>query len=72
MASILVDDGLSWRIKRAISDVVDDRVRDLNVDVSIRLTGRCETFTLKAMAQDAAMEFLGGNCLANDIVVQNS
>jgi osmotically-inducible protein OsmY len=60
------------RIKRAIRRQTSGGIRELAVDLevgSVRLRGRCSSFYCKQMAQQAAMNFLPGETIVNEIEV---
>jgi len=60
------------RIERAVQEETSGGVEDLCVEVNrdgILLTGRCETFYCKQLAQHAAMTMPGGRRLINRIEV---
>jgi hypothetical protein len=63
---------LAASIERAVQHETDWGVDDLAVEVGadgIRLTGRCETYYTKQLAQHAAMRIPGGDRLINSIEV---
>ncbi len=63
---------LAASIEQAVWRETNGRVRDLRVKVSSReilLTGRCNTYYAKQMAQQAAMAFPSSARLANRIEV---
>jgi len=63
---------LAASIERAVQCETDWGVDDLTVEVGpqgIRLTGRCETYYTKQLAQHAAMRIPGGDRLINSIEV---
>jgi len=60
------------RIKRAIRRQTSGGIRELAVDLevgSVRLRGRCSSYYCKQMAQQAAMSFLPGETIVNEIEV---
>ena len=60
------------RIKRVIRRQTSGGIRELAVDLevgSVRLRGRCGSFYCKQMAQQAAMNFLPGETIVNEIEV---
>lgn len=60
------------RIKRVIRRQTSGGIRELAVDLdigSVRLRGRCSSFYCKQMAQQAAMNFLPGETIVNEIEV---
>jgi len=60
------------RIKRVIRRQTSGGIRELTVDLedgSVRLRGRCSSFYCKQMAQQAAMTFLPGETIVNEIEV---
>jgi osmotically-inducible protein OsmY len=63
---------LAASIEQAVWRETNGRVRNLHVEVNphgILLTGRCNTYYAKQMAQQAAMAFPGGEQLTNRIEV---
>ena len=62
------------RIKRAIRRDTGRRIQNLAVELqgdSLLLRGRCASFHCKQVAQQAAMVFLSGNSLVNQIEVES-
>ena len=62
------------RIKRAIRRETGRRIQDLAVELqgdALLLRGRCASFHCKQVAQQAAMSFLSGNSLVNQIEVES-
>jgi hypothetical protein len=60
------------RIKRAIRRETGRRIQNLAVELqgdALLLRGRCASFHCKQVAQQAAMSFLSGNSLVNQIEV---
>jgi hypothetical protein len=63
---------LAASIERAVQSETGRGVADLSVEVGphgVRLTGRCETYYTKQLAQHAAMRVHGGDRLINCIEV---
>jgi osmotically-inducible protein OsmY len=60
------------RIKRVIRRHTSGGIRELSVELqtgSVRLRGQCNSFYCKQMAQQAAMSFLPGETIVNEIEV---
>jgi osmotically-inducible protein OsmY len=60
------------RIKRVIRRHTSGGIRELAVELetgSVRLRGQCNSFYCKQMAQQAAMNFLPGETIVNEIEV---
>ena len=60
------------RIKRVIRRNTSGGIRELAVELetgSVRLRGQCNSFYCKQMAQQAAMNFLPGETIVNEIEV---
>ena|SRR5215472_3643213 len=60
------------RIKRVIRRHTSGGIRELAIELetgSVRLRGRCSSFYCKQMAQQAAMSFLPGETIVNEIEV---
>lgn len=65
-------DRLAASIERAVQHETDHGVADLCVEVGprgVRLSGRCDTYYTKQLAQHAAMRIPGGDRLVNCIEV---
>ncbi len=63
---------LAASIERAVQRETGRAVADLTVEVGpqgVRLSGRCETYYTKQLAQHAAMRIPGGDRLVNGIEV---
>jgi len=63
---------LITRIKRVVRRHTSGGIRELAVELetgSVRLRGRCNSFYCKQMAQQAAMNFLPGETIVNEIEV---
>ena len=64
---------LATLIEKAVRQETSGGVRDLRVEVhseGVMLTGHCDTFYCKQLAQHAAMAIPGGDRLTNDIIVR--
>lgn len=66
------DDALARRITLRVLARTGRQIRNLRVDVEceeVRLSGHCNTFYCKQLAQQAAMEIIRGLVLCNELQV---